>query len=229
MSDHVSTFDPESFREEQRVLRRSYGPVEPPNDEESMAGSTSLADHLLLEVEELNLAVSSPPPNSRTIQVDSLGEADGLNAGGGDDTAAHDSFHRKNAAGLTLSTATAAAASSVDDAGTSGAGGGGGRGGGGGSGSGGVDEGDITIAAPPPRPPSCSVAAAYSRLAARCARLANDATPEGGRFSLFVICCIIAAGALVGMQTYPSLSDSKVLARADDSILMIFTLEVRSE
>jgi len=56
------------------------------------------------------------------------------------------------------------------------------------------------------------------------ARAADDIATAAW-FSNFILFCIMVAGALVGLQTYPGYEDNKVIADIDTMILIAFTLE----
>jgi len=61
----------------------------------------------------------------------------------------------------------------------------------------------------------------YLKLASFC-----DAIGASDIFSRFMICCIVLAAVVVGMETYPSLAKSKALAIIDTIITVFFTAEL---
>ena len=65
-----------------------------------------------------------------------------------------------------------------------------------------------------------------SALSQLCARFVVEGEAYEPHFSGFVIACIIVAGVLVGLQTYPVLEEDPTIAAVDLGILGVFILEV---
>jgi len=53
----------------------------------------------------------------------------------------------------------------------------------------------------------------------------NEKIAENDHFNNFVMVCIIIAGALVGIQTYPGMDDNAMVNLADVIILVVFCME----
>ena len=59
-----------------------------------------------------------------------------------------------------------------------------------------------------------------------CRSLIDEECRAGAAFGSFVLVCIVVAGVLVGVQTYPQLERDRGLAALDSTILAVFSLEV---
>jgi hypothetical protein len=59
-----------------------------------------------------------------------------------------------------------------------------------------------------------------------CRSLIDEECHAGAAFGSFVLVCIVVAGVLVGVQTYPQLERDRGLAALDSTILAVFSLEV---
>ena len=59
-----------------------------------------------------------------------------------------------------------------------------------------------------------------------CALFVEEGEKYEPLFGGFVIFCIVVAGVLVGLQTYPVLEENSIIANVDFAILVVFCLEV---